>query len=50
MQILEGHPALIRDVCITKNDIYIVSTCMNGYVFCWNILESTQNIQKTFEH
>ncbi|EAR86922.2 WD domain, G-beta repeat protein (macronuclear) [Tetrahymena thermophila SB210] len=49
-QILEGHPALIRDVCITSNDIYIVSTCMNGYVFCWNILESTQNIQKTFEH
>jgi len=34
LQVLEGHPSLIRDICISKNDAELVSTCMNGYVFC----------------
>lgn len=37
IQVLDGHTALIKDIAISENDLFVVSTCMNGYVFCWNI-------------
>jgi WD40 repeat protein len=39
VQVLDGHTAMIKDVAFSENDQYIVSTCMNGYVFCWNLTE-----------
>ena len=50
ISVLDGHTALIKDIAISENDSYIVSTCMNGYVFCWNIGESQSNILKEPEH
>lgn len=40
LQVLEGHPALIKDIAISEDDILIISTCINGYVFCWNLLKN----------
>jgi WD40 repeat protein len=40
LEVLDGHTAMIKDISISENDTYIVSTCMNGYVFCWNLTET----------
>lgn len=39
LYILDGHTALIKDACISEDDFFVVSTCMSGYVYCWNLLE-----------
>lgn len=41
---------MIKDVAFSDNDQYIVSTCMNGYVFCWNLTEQQSNVLKETEH
>ena len=40
INVLDGHTALIKEIAISDNDLFLVSTCMNGYVFCWNLLET----------
>ncbi|EGR28426.1 WD repeat protein [Ichthyophthirius multifiliis] len=49
-QVLEGHPAQIKHICITKCDQYIISLSLNGCIFQWNILEPQNNTQRTYEH
>ena len=47
---LDAHTALIKDIYIAADDNYIVSTCMNGYIFCWNLTDSDNNVMKIYDH
>lgn len=37
IHVFDGHTAPIKDIAISLNDQYVVSTCMNGYVFSFNL-------------
>ena len=50
IHVFDGHTAPIKDIAISHNDLHIVSTCMNGYVFSFNLTETQNNILKEPEH
>lgn len=43
MFVLEGHIGFIRDIYIASDDINVVSTCLGGHVFWWNLLLSNDS-------
>ena len=39
----DGHTSAIRDVTISKDDLFIATTCETGYIFLWNLNSPTDS-------
>ncbi|CAK83220.1 unnamed protein product (macronuclear) [Paramecium tetraurelia] len=46
----EFHNSPIKDIAISLNDQYIVSTCTSGYVYCYNLAELNNNVIREQKH
>lgn len=43
IQGLDGHMNGIRDISISENDLFVVTTCISGAVIMWKLLDGSND-------